>query len=235
MARPEKPIIGDGPVENLARELRRLRELAGSPAPTYAQLAKIAHHSRSVLAEAAAGHRCPTWKVTSDFITACGGASEQEPWPTLWNLAHAAAGQARDSSNRKRAEDLAENKGPAGARQATAVISKSVQGPAQPDPWLAGTPHEYRYQLGLLRAWAGVSLQEIRRRNEADEWGKRWIAYTTLHDALNPRLLRMPPLRIVRAIVMACEADAEQWVGAWRAINMARFTQSTPPPPGLRT
>ncbi|WP_433362939.1 hypothetical protein [Streptosporangium sp. CA-115845] len=79
-----------------------------------------------------------------------------------------------------------------------------------------------------------MSLQQIRQLEVEGRWGYyRQIPYTTLHDALNPKLTRMPALRVVRAIVTACEADMEQWVGAWRAINMKRFKQSNPPPPGL--
>lgn len=235
MARPEKPITWDGPVADLARELRRLRELAGSPTPTYAQLAKRARHSRSVLADAAAGYRCPTWETTSDFITACGGVPEQEPWPTLWNRAHIAAGQTQHASRRQRAEGAAADKVRPEAHQPSATRSIPTPGPAQPDPLVASTPEQFRYQLCLLRAWAGVSPQEIRRLSKTDEWDGRRIAYTTLHDALNPKLSRMPPLRIVRVVVAVCGGDVERWVGVWRAISMARFTHSHPPPPGLET
>lgn len=233
MARPEKPIDWDGPIADLARELRRLRELAGPPAPTYAQLAKRAPHSRSVLADAAAGYRCPTWEVTCDFITACGGVPTQEPWPTRWNLADAAADQTRDASRRQRAKGPAPSRNRAEARPAAAPEPHPPHGPAAPDPWLAATPQQYRYQLGLLRAWADVSLKEIRQPDERGLRGSRRLPYTTLHDALNPKLSRMPALRIVRAIVAACEADSEQWVGAWRAINMNQYQQSNPPPPGM--
>ncbi|GAA3098324.1 hypothetical protein [Streptosporangium carneum] len=235
MARPEKPITGDGSVEKLARELRRLRALAGSPAPTYAQLAKAAHHSRSVLADAAAGHCCPTWEVTSDFITACGGVPDQEPWPTLWNEAHAAAGRTRDTSRQNHVEGPAAGKSQNEVRQAAAARSKPAQGSAQPDPWLASTPQEYRYQLHLLQVWSGASLQTICYSTGPDEWDISRIPYSTLHDALNHKRLRMPSLYVVRAIVTACGADVNEWVDVWRAINMKEFTRSNPPPAGLKT
>jgi hypothetical protein len=223
MARPEKPITWDGPVADLARELRRLRELAGPPIPTYAELAKRGTFSRSVLADAAAGYRCPSWEVTKHFVIACGGVPGQEPWPTLWKLADAAAG--RSEAARQRPAE------PAPAKRGAAVTVVK-QGPAPPDPWQAETPQQYRYQLGLLRAWAGVSIPEICRVSGQHGY-RHQVAYTTVHDTLNPKFSRMPVLRVVRVIAAACEADVDQWVGAWRALSMRRFTQSNPPPPGL--
>ncbi|TMR09218.1 helix-turn-helix domain-containing protein [Nonomuraea turkmeniaca] len=229
MARPEKPITWDGPIADLARELRRLRELAGPPIPTYAQLAERGTFSRSVLADAAAGYRCPSWEVVIHFVTACGGLPGQEPWPTLWRHAHA-AGQAGDATPRRPAR-AAPAKSRTSARQAT--VTAAQQGPAPPDPWQAETPQEYRYQLSLLRVWAGVSIPEICRHSGYDDHRRSGVAYATVHDTLNAKFARMPPLRAVRAIVAACEADLDQWVGAWRAISLKQFQQDNPPPASL--
>jgi hypothetical protein len=229
MARPEKPITWSGPLADLARELRRLRELTGPPIPTYTQLAERGAFSRSVLADAAAGYRCPSWEVVMHFVTACGGMPGEEPWPTLWKLAQTAAGEADDRAQR-RAARAASGKSRASTRQAT--IAAPQQGPAPPSPWQAETAEEYRYRLGLLKVWAGVSIPEICRKSRSLDW-HRGIAYTTVHDALNSRFTRMPPLRAVHAIVAACDVDVEQWVGAWRAINIKQFIQSNPPPPNL--
>ncbi|MBB5782067.1 hypothetical protein [Nonomuraea jabiensis] len=54
-----------------------------------------------------------------------------------------------------------------------------------------------------------------------------------MHDPLNAKFARMRPLRAVRAIVAACEADLDQRVGAWRAISLKRFQQDNPPPASL--
>ncbi|MEV4104353.1 hypothetical protein AB0J42_29275 [Nonomuraea sp. NPDC049649] len=232
MARPEKPITWDGPIANLARELRRLRQLAGSPIPTYAQLAKRGTFSRSVLADAAAGYRCPSWEVVTHFVTACGDLPDQEPWPTLWRLADAATVQNGDATPRRSGQP-APARSRTSARQAT--VTTTQQGPAPPDPWQATTPQEYRYQLSLLRVWAGVSIPEICRHSGYDDHRRGAVAYTTVHDTLNAKFARMPPLRAVRAIVAACEADEDQWVGAWRAISLRRFQQDHPPPANLAT
>ncbi|MFB9474754.1 hypothetical protein ACFFR3_35120 [Nonomuraea salmonea] len=231
MARPEKPITWDGPIADLARGLRRLRELAGPPIPTYAQLAERGTFSRSVLADAAAGYRCPSWEVVTHFVTACGGLPDQEPWPALWRLAQAAAVQVGDVTPRRTGR-AAPAKSRSSARQAT--VTAAQQGPAPPDPWQANTPQEYRYQLSLLRVWAGVSIPEICRMSRSHEGDRHSeVAYTTVHDTLNAKFARMPPLRAVRAIVAACEADLDQWVGAWRAISLKRFQQDNPPPASL--
>ncbi|MEU8319718.1 hypothetical protein AB0C33_15245 [Nonomuraea sp. NPDC048881] len=229
MARPEKPITWDGPIADLARELRRLRELTGPPIPTYAQLAERGIFSRSVLADAAAGYRCPSWEVVLHFVAACGGLPSQEPWPTLWRHAHAAASQTGDTTPRRPRRAPAKNQ--TGSRQAT--IAAPRQAPVPPDPWQAETPQEYRYQLSLLRVWAGVSIPEICRRSRNDDHRRREVPYTTVHDTLNAKFTRMPPLRPVQAIVAACEADLDEWVGAWRAISLKQFQQDHPPPASL--
>ena len=44
---------------------------------------------------------------------------------------------------------------------------------------------------------------------------------------------RLPSLRMVRAIVRACEADVGQWEGAWRAIETKAFHLANPRPADL--
>ncbi|MGC9537121.1 NB-ARC domain-containing protein [Streptomyces sp. UG1] len=84
MGRPEKPLAPDaGPATVFARELRRLRVMAGSP--SYRELAKRALFSASVLSDAAAGHRLPTLQVALAFAEACGG--DRATWERRWREA----------------------------------------------------------------------------------------------------------------------------------------------------
>src|SRR6185295_5452194 len=69
MPRPEKPIPGDGPVADLAYALRAARVQAGRP--SYKKLAPKAFCSASLLADAASGQRCPSWRVVQSYVIAC--------------------------------------------------------------------------------------------------------------------------------------------------------------------
>ncbi|MFI9846701.1 hypothetical protein ACIHFD_57440 [Nonomuraea sp. NPDC051941] len=225
MARPEKPITWDGPVADLARALRTVRERAGSP--PYRAMGQLVHRSVSVLADAAAGHRCPTWQVASAYVQACGGSEDdQRLIHAHWELARAADAQTREASNRDRTQHPDTDVGY--ARPAQAGPERRPAGPPSPNPWEAKTPQQFRYQLRALRAWAGnLSAWEITKRGGAD------IPASTLYDALSPNLERLPSLRIVRAIVRACEADVSQWEGAWREIEMKAFHLANPRPADL--
>ncbi|MFI6600154.1 helix-turn-helix domain-containing protein [Nonomuraea sp. NPDC050536] len=136
MGRPENPITWDGPVAELARALRDLRQQAGRP--TYRAMAATTLRGASVLAEAAAGRRCPTWAVTHDFVRACG--QDPDTWRPLWERA------------RK----------PSGKRRPSPVTIANP--PPEPDPWRATTPREYVLHLRALRAWSGQrSFYEVAR------------------------------------------------------------------------
>jgi hypothetical protein len=86
--RPEQPLVTNGPVAQLADELRRMRYRADL---TYGQLAEKTGLSAATLRAAAAGTRRPTWKVTRAFATACGG--DQGTALVLWTAACRAAGR----------------------------------------------------------------------------------------------------------------------------------------------
>jgi hypothetical protein len=86
--RPEQPLVTDGPVSQLAGELRRMRERAGL---TYGQLAAKTGLSAATLRAAAAGVRRPTRRVTSAFVGACSG--DQDMAWALWAAACRAAGR----------------------------------------------------------------------------------------------------------------------------------------------
>jgi WD40 repeat protein len=70
-----------GPIEQLAWELRQLRDRAGRP--SYRELAQRAHFSRSTLAEVATGTRLPTLEATLAYAVACGG--DRAEWEHRWS------------------------------------------------------------------------------------------------------------------------------------------------------
>lgn len=221
MPRPEKPITWDGPLAELAQALRDLRQRAGRP--SYRDLEERTRHSRSVLADAAAGYRCPTWAVTHDFVLTCG--ENPEEWQPRWELAHASTGRHRPVERKPRRP-----REPARTAQqrANVAVNTPASSSAPPDPELAHTPVQFRYQLRTLRAWAGKPFPR--------QHGDLWVSASTMYDAIDTKQTRLPALRAVRAIVAMCISDAEQverWLNVWRAINMAEYLQTNPPPPGL--
>ncbi len=81
MGRPERPIDpGDGPIAELASELRKLRDKAGRP--SYRELARRASFSVTVLSEAAGGRSWPTLAVVKGYVRACGG--DEREWEERW-------------------------------------------------------------------------------------------------------------------------------------------------------
>ncbi|MFF5718291.1 helix-turn-helix domain-containing protein [Streptomyces buecherae] len=84
MGRPERSIDPEaGPVQQLAWQLRQLRERAG--APSYRVLAEAAHYAASTLAEAAKGERLPSLPVVLAYARACGG--DPAEWEARWRQA----------------------------------------------------------------------------------------------------------------------------------------------------
>jgi Helix-turn-helix domain len=83
MPRPERSIDpSEGPVQQFAADLRRLREEAGNP--TYRNLADLTFFSKSTLSAAASGNRMPSWEVTAAYVAACGGDVEQ--WRSSYEI-----------------------------------------------------------------------------------------------------------------------------------------------------
>jgi transcriptional regulator with XRE-family HTH domain len=94
MPRPERPLdAAAGPVQRFAADLRTLRAEQGL---TYRELANEAHFSKATLSAAAAGHRLPTWEVTSAYVQACGG--DPETWRDRWRAIASDAGLLADAS-----------------------------------------------------------------------------------------------------------------------------------------
>lgn len=147
VGRPESPVPGNGPVAELARALRQIRDRAGRP--PYRTLAWAAHTSSTALNDAAAGRTCPTWEVVEAFTRACG--ENPEGMRPLWLKADAAtrAGRRKEAAARAvRADPASLRPGP-GRRGGT-----PARIPAAPGPWKASTPAQYVRQLRALRAWA---------------------------------------------------------------------------------
>lgn len=215
MPRPEKPITGDGPVAELALQLRALRDRAGL---THRELAAAANFSASVLADAAAGVRAPSEAVLKAFVTGCG--ADPERLLPLWEQA-----RRQDAASRKK------QRGPRARAQPAQRPATGTAGPARPredsrtatynrppDPWSADTPAAYVRQLRALRAWAGQpGHKEIARSAP--------LPSSTMYDALNPNRTSLPGLAVVRSIVIGCGGDLEAWSAAWRRLMYEELEQ----------
>jgi hypothetical protein len=159
VARPEKPIPGDGPVADLAHALRAARDQAGNP--PHWKLAGKAFCSASVLAEAASGQRCPTWHAAKSYVTACSADPEAlkaalKVLRDLWEKASKSDRAARRAAvRRSQSPELATVRHlprPPTSSDPPPVDPRVARGP---DPWAARTPQEYVHQLRALRAWGG--------------------------------------------------------------------------------
>ncbi|MFD0418600.1 helix-turn-helix domain-containing protein [Streptomyces sp. NPDC127108] len=90
MGRPETDIDpGQGPTQQFASELRKLRREAGGI--TYRRMARQAEFSAATLSRAAAGEQLPSLPVMLAYVGACGGDPQQ--WEQRWR--EAAAAEAR--------------------------------------------------------------------------------------------------------------------------------------------
>jgi hypothetical protein len=231
MPRPETEITWDGPVADLARALRELRALAGLP--TYRKMAVHTHYSASVLADAAHGIRCPTWKVVEAFTRAC-GEKDDTTWRSLWGMAQKATAR-RAPSQRRTAPPTPE----ADTRPRRLPPAQRVTLP--PDPWQARTAAGYARQLRALRAWAGKpGVKDIARAGVElgllhdlgpRVWRGDLLPSSTVYDALNPKRITLPKLQITQMIVHACRADVEAWTAAWRDSACCAFEVENPPLP----
>jgi hypothetical protein len=211
MPRPEIPITWDGPVADLGRALREIRDKAGRP--PYRKLAADSHYSPTVLADAASGRSCPTWEVTEAYARACGAAPAQ--LHTAWARASTAARRKTSTARRARTRTRARQ-----ASRIPVVAGHRVLAPGEPDPSTARTVTEYVQMLRALRAWAGdLGHKEISFRA-----GRR-LARSTMYDALRPDRTTLPALDTVRDIVRACAPPGayDDWTNAWRIVRLAEF------------
>jgi hypothetical protein len=216
MGRPERPITGKGPVADLARALRDLRARVGNP--PYKDLSELANYSAAVLADAAAGNKCPTWDATWSLVQACGGdPADVEP---LWEKAN------RDERAARHAKRLG-NVSPMPRRK------QAEHRAAAPDPWKAATPAGFIHLLRALRAWGGNPGCQAVDLAGRSAGGGRWLSSSSFYDALSERRTTLPPLRIVRALVSASRGDVVQWTQTWQALSLAEFEKANPAPAEL--
>jgi hypothetical protein len=116
MPRPPRPVDpSEGPVQRFAAELRKLRAEAGDPA--YRDMAKKVYRSKTALADAASGHRLPTWDVTRAYVEACEG--DVDEWRERWIEA---GGLPRITPSRSEGGD-----GPATAEAATGETAREAR------------------------------------------------------------------------------------------------------------
>jgi hypothetical protein len=197
VGRKENPIQDTGPVGQFATRLRERREKV-IPRPGYRGLAKLCHYSHSVLAEAAAGEKLPTWEVTEAYVRACGADDEEAGnWHAYWLETR----QAVQDLLRKlgQASLIVPDRtltGPAARRGRLRPVLADIAEPAQcqPHPDHVRTYEDLHYQLHVLRIAVGnPSLRELRR-----QMGKEY-GLSTLSDIFAGH--RTPVSRIFTAIV----------------------------------
>jgi hypothetical protein len=231
MPRPENPIIGDGPVADLARMLRGIRERAG--APGYRTLAKRANYCAATLADAAGGHSRPTWEVAEAFARTCGANDADITELHLLWLKAAQTARAEAIGLRRSGINTEDRR--AGVAGSSERGSRRRRQPGQPRPPAEpASPAQFVHQLRLLRAWAGQpGPKEISQRSG------RKLAPSTMYDALNPARTRLPSLSATSVIVRACAPDSlDEWIFAWRVIRVTEFERENRPenisslPPG---
>ncbi|NOL39596.1 hypothetical protein HPO96_04990 [Kribbella sandramycini] len=90
---------GSEPLVGLARDLRKLRQEAGSP--TYRELSRRAHYSAAALSEAASGRRLPSLPVTLAFVAACDGDTAE--WEQRWRAVEAETSTTAEPDGSERA------------------------------------------------------------------------------------------------------------------------------------
>ncbi|MEJ2866527.1 helix-turn-helix transcriptional regulator [Actinomycetospora sp. OC33-EN08] len=81
MPRPQRELDpAGGPLVEFARDLRALREAAGSP--KFTTMARRTGRSKTALADASAGRHLPRWETVEDYVRACD--ADPEPWRARW-------------------------------------------------------------------------------------------------------------------------------------------------------
>lgn len=89
MPRPQRELDpAGGPLVEFARDLRALREGAGSP--KFTTMARRTGRSKTALADASAGRHLPRWETVEDYVRACD--ADPEPWRARWDALRAMPG-----------------------------------------------------------------------------------------------------------------------------------------------
>jgi hypothetical protein len=220
MARPEKQVnpVG-GPLAEFALGLRELRQRAGGI--SYRELSEVAHCSASVLSEAAAGNRFPTWTVTKAYVRACGG--DADAWRRRWGHTRASLSRPRTVADwqeivSKRARELArDSRMIIDPESSTAAAAGDSVVPDRPNPRLVRTIPQLVEEMNRLRIWHGRPSLRRLALGSGHAFGS-----STLAEALHHRD-RLPSFGLLTAFVQACGEPpdlVEEWKNAWRRIEL---------------
>jgi hypothetical protein len=231
MGRNEKPIAGSDPIGLFANRLRRRRDKVGKP--PYRTMAAHSHYSHSVLADAAAGRRLPTWPVTKAFVQACGADVEEvRQWQRHWSETFQLVGNLRRRLTDPAALGRVVPMRPSGVALTRTSQLRPVQaalaGPEQyvPQPDSVKTYDDLVYQLNVLHIAAGrPPLRQVRRAAD------NLFGTSTLCEVLNGR--RPPRYEMFTVLVQTLLALQHQsnsgllsaWQQAW---TRADFNQRRP-------
>jgi helix-turn-helix protein len=235
MGRNEKPIGSVDPVGSFAGRLRHRRVQAGTP--TYRVLAGRCHYSHSVLADAAAGHRLPTWEVTEAFLRACGaGDDELAGWRRDWTRTHQLVGDLRRRLADSASTRVAVGRSPQPLTRGAQLrpVQPALAGPDQytPRPTAVQTYDDLVYQLNVLHIAAGKpSMRQLSRASghlfgastACEVLGGRRVPGYDLYTALVQTLLaRYPDQPEHNSDGGSSSNDLAAWQKAWTRADFNR-------------
>lgn len=146
---PKLPVPGEGPLKELAEELRKVRDAAGTP--TYKSMALKARVSESSLSQADGGKRVPSRGVVKAYLFACGVTDPNEL--ARFHLLRKAA-----------AARPAEQAGPSGPTASTASTGPDDR-PGPPPP--APTPEPSAPTAAAPQGGHGIDRLLASRRGQA--------------------------------------------------------------------
>jgi hypothetical protein len=116
-----------GPLVEFARDLRALRDTAGTP--KFATMARRTGRSKTALADAAGGQHLPRWETVEDFVRACD--ADPAPWHQRW-LALRVGDAATPSAPAPPDESDASDEERSGDEPAAAPVVNGAVAPAGP-------------------------------------------------------------------------------------------------------
>jgi len=179
-----------------ARDLRKLRESAGSP--SYDTMARNAHSNKTSLSNADNGEVLPSRGVTQAYVTACGGN------PVEWEERRQAVAVEISASKCRGRRTRRSSPRPVGERQSL------------PSPLDLVTVADFRAQLRKVHVWAGsTSYRELAAQaTEAD----LPLARSTISDMLSTSGSTMPTSPNLLAFLTVCGVPVNSR-GEWLQIR----------------
>ncbi|GCD99679.1 SARP family transcriptional regulator [Embleya hyalina] len=230
MARPERPIEGEGPVPDFARRLREIRRHAGTP--QYRVLAERAHYSAAALSQAASGRKLPGWTLAWAFVRACDETQDEATWRAHWDTARSTA----SPDPVPHGKQLQPIEPPQPSAPTVGLATEPVEAPLTDlkfDELLAaaratGQREEatqlFVHAMRVRRAAAGnPSFRELSVRSQRADRHPRvpFLARSTLSDALSGK--RLPSSEVVMAFALACGAgsrELQDWRRTWTHLSL---------------